>query len=300
VPANSRGEPLEVDGRDWLIGEGLAATMLHSTPPGGHRAISIIEEVGDGSFLLTVGTAEFGNGTTTVHQQLAADALGVKPDRIAIRQSDTDAPIYDTGAFGSTGVTVAGAATLEAAIRLKDQRDHRAASGSGDGAPLRAEGSCDGLTRSVTFNVQGFRVAVAPDTGEVRIIKSVHAGDAGTVLNPLQIRGQVEGAVAQALGATLYEDLKLDAAGRVITRSLRDYHVPLFADVPRTEVHFADTRDALIGPLGAKPMSESPFNPVAPALVNAIRDATGIRFTRLPVTRDAICLALADATATRS
>jgi len=86
----------------------------------------------------------------------------------------------------------------------------------------------------------------------------------------------------------------------VVTRVLRDYHVPRFADVPRTEVSFADTRDRLMGPLGAKPMSESPFNPVAPALANAIRDATGVRLTSLPLTRDRVWLGLAVAPASRS
>ncbi|RST22612.1 xanthine dehydrogenase family protein molybdopterin-binding subunit, partial [Streptomyces sp. WAC04770] len=75
---------------------------------------------------------------------------------------------------------------------------------------------------------------------------------------------------------------------------LRRYRLPQFADVPRTEVHFMETSDA-IGPLGAKSMSESPFNPVAPAFANALRDATGIRFTELPLTRDRVWLALHEA-----
>ncbi|MFI8369049.1 hypothetical protein [Streptomyces sp. NPDC085466] len=75
------------------------------------------------------------------------------------------------------------------------------------------------------------------------------------------------------------------------TAAFRRYRPPQYADVPRTEVHFTETSDA-IGPLGAKSMSESPFNPVAPAFANALRDATGIRFTELPVTRDRVWLAL--------
>ena len=75
------------------------------------------------------------------------------------------------------------------------------------------------------------------------------------------------------------------------TRTFRNYHIPSFADVPRTEVLFADTYDAL-GPLGAKSMSESPYNPVAPALGNAIRDATGIRFTAPPFKPDRLFPAL--------
>ena len=71
------------------------------------------------------------------------------------------------------------------------------------------------------------------------------------------------------------------------TTGFRQYHLPTFADVPRTKVLFAGTGDT-IGPHGAKSMSESPFNPVAPALANALRDATGVRFTALPLTRDRI------------
>lgn len=83
----------------------------------------------------------------------------------------------------------------------------------------------------------------------------------------------------------------MDAAGQVTTRVLRDYHVPVLADLPRTEVYFAGSTDPL-GPLGAKPMSEAPFNPVAPALANAVRDATGVRITSLPMSRDRVFLAL--------
>jgi len=128
---------------------------------------------------------------------------------------------------------------------------------------------------------------VRPATGEIRILHSVQAADAGTVINPRQCRGQVEGGVAQALGAALYEHVDIDAAGQVSTRSFRAYHLPQFGDVPRTEVLFAASHDPL-GPLGAKPMSEAPFNPVAPALANAVRDATGCRLTELPLTRDRV------------
>ena len=143
----------------------------------------------------------------------------------------------------------------------------------------------------MTFTVQGFRVAVRPATGEIAILQSVQAVDAGVVLNPVQCRGQVEGGVAQALGAALFEHVDIDAHGRVSTRVLREYHVPTMADVPRTEVHFADSVDPF-GPLGAKPMSEAPFNPVAPALANAVRDATGYRPTSLPLSRDRLWAAL--------
>jgi len=105
------------------------------------------------------------------------------------------------------------------------------------------------------------------------------------VLNPEQLRGQIEGGTAQAIGSAMYEDLRLDGAGRVTTDAFRNYHVPQLADVPDTEVYFAATHDGL-GPFGAKSMSEAPYNPVAPALANAIRDALGVRPRDLPMSRE--------------
>jgi putative selenate reductase molybdopterin-binding subunit len=166
-----------------------------------------------------------------------------------------------------------------------------AKSARGNGRTLTASGSSAGSPRSVAFNVQGFRIAVNKATGEIRILKSVHAADAGTVANPMQCRGQVEGGVAQSLGATLYEEMVINENGRIANPSFRDYHLPSFADIPRTEVFFADTKDAL-GPLGAKSMSESPYNPVAAALGNAIANATGIRYTSVPFKPDRLFPAL--------
>jgi putative selenate reductase molybdopterin-binding subunit len=282
---------------EWQVGVGAAITMLDTTPPGGHFAHARIAERRDGGCLLYSGTPEFGNGTTTVHLQLAANALGVTADRIEIVGSDTDAVRHDTGAYGSTGTVVAGAAVLQAAERLAELQRQREDGGGGGASPeaelLVADGYCDGSKRSVAFNVHGFRVAVSAQTGEIRILFSVHAADAGTVINPMQCRSQIEGGVVQALGAAMYEHVDIDASGKVVTRVLREYHVPVMSDVPRTQVHFARTRDRVTGPLGAKPMSESPFNPVAPALANAVRDATAVRFTSLPLTRDRVYLGLA-------
>jgi CO/xanthine dehydrogenase Mo-binding subunit len=262
----------------------MAIAMIAAGPPGGHFADATATVLPGGRYEIAVGTAEFGNGSTTVHAQIAADALRTTPDRICVRQSDTDVVRHDTGAFASTGVVVAGRAVLEAATAL---REKIRAAGDESIEGLTASGHFDGTPRSVAFNAQWFRVAVDPDTGEIRILRSVHSADAGAVLNPLQCRGQVEGGVAQALGAALAEHVDISPAGHVTTTGFRQYHLPAFADIPPTEVHFATTTDA-IGPLGAKSMSESPFNPVAPALANALRDATGVRFTALPFTRDRV------------
>ena len=102
-----------------------------------------------------------------------------------------------------------------------------------------------GSPRSVAFNVHGFRIAVHRVTGEIVILQSVQAADAGTVINPMQLRGQVEGAVAQGIGWALYERIVIDDdRDRSSTRQFRNYRIPAFADIPRTEVYFADTCDA--------------------------------------------------------
>ncbi|MFF4856863.1 molybdopterin-dependent oxidoreductase [Streptomyces rubiginosohelvolus] len=309
----------------WLVGQGTGMSMIATGPPGGHFADATVKLLSDGTYDVAVGTAEFGNGTTTVHQQITAGALSTTVDRIVIRQSDTDVVRHDTGAFGSAGTVVAGKAVLRAADGLAVQILEFAAgqlgAAPGDcrltvdavecagraislkelfqaaravGRELSADGHWGGSPRSVAFNAQWFRLAVDPGTGEIRILRSVHAADAGKVMNPMQCRGQVEGGVAQALGATLFENVRVDERGEVTTAAFRRYRLPQYADVPRTEVHFMETSDA-IGPLGAKSMSESPFNPVAPAFANALRDATGIRFTELPLTRDRVWLAIDEA-----
>ena len=290
--ASGRGLPVP-GGPGWRTGTGVAVSMLDTVPPGGHRAHVRIAQRDGGGYRLAVGTAEFGNGTTTVHRQLAAGALGCGVDDIEIVSADTDEVEHDTGAYGSTGTFVAGMATLRAAQSLAELL---AGSGSGagrqaDGKLMEAEGSSDGRSRSVTFNVQGFRVAVRPATGEIAILQSVQAADAGTVINPVQLRGQIEGGVVPGprRGPVRARGHRRD--GRVTTRTLREYHVPVLADVPRTEVYFARTADPL-GPLGAKSMSEAPFNPVAPALANAVRDATGVRIAELPMSADRVYLAL--------
>ncbi len=280
-------------GPDWMIGRGMAAAMIDTIPPRGHHAESRIALAADGSYDLYVGTAEFGNGTTTVHQQIAATVLGTEAASVRVHQSDTDLTTHDTGAYGSTGTVVAGSATRAAAAALLEKI--RVAGGieaaRARPAPLEAVGRNAGSPRSVAFNVQGFEVAVHRRYGELRVLRSIHAADAGTVINPMQCRGQVEGGVAQALGAALYEKVRVNGAGEVINGTFRGYQIPTAAGCPDTLVRFAETTDS-VGPLGAKSMSESPYNPVAAALGNAIADATGLRLRATPFAADVVSAAL--------
>jgi CO/xanthine dehydrogenase Mo-binding subunit/aerobic-type carbon monoxide dehydrogenase small subunit (CoxS/CutS family) len=325
--ALARGNGVEAPvGPEWSIGEGMASTMIATLPPRGHFSQASVTLEADGGYLIGVGTSEFGNGTTTVHTQIASSVLGTTVDRVRIQQSDTDAAKYDTGAFGSAGIVVAGKALHAAALALKADLIRVASEiagvggvASGDagaiavgevgelgpegvrfgdrlvslseiaaasGGSLSATGSEDGSRRSLAFNVHGMRVAVNSATGEVRILQSVQTADPGFIMNPQQLRGQVEGGVAQAIGSALYEEMILDH-GLVETQVFRSYHLPQLVDVPVTEVYFAETDDE-VGPFGAKSMSEAPYNPVAAALANAVSRATGVRPHELPISRDRV------------
>ncbi|WP_147102770.1 molybdopterin cofactor-binding domain-containing protein [Nesterenkonia populi] len=322
---------------EWQVGTGTALGLLATAPSIGHHSHAKAALRPDGCYELHVGTAEFGNGTSTAHRQLAAAALGTSTERVHLAQSDTDLVRYDTGAFGSTGVSVAGKASYAAAedlcknlrklaadffseqagasigageVKLTDQSVHCGGTGislrrlhswaeqQNRGEECRGEGVWAGTPRSLAFNVQGFRIAVERSTGVMRILQSVHAADAGTVLNEAQCRGQVEGGIGQAIGGHLFEELRLDEEGRMVTDILRQYHLPKMADLPLTEVHFVEATDP-IGPLGAKSMSESPCIPVPAALANAVRDATGMRVSHAPLRRDRLAQALEETMAER-
>lgn len=305
-------------GAQWRTGEGIALSAIATMAPRGHFSSVNVRLTPSGGYEVGIGTVEFGNGTTTVHTQIAATALATTPERITLRNGDTDAADYDTGAFASAGTTVAGKALYAAASSMRElildtvfqltgevgalgEHGVQTSAGlvrfgdiiaaapaqyrAGDG--IQTTGAETGELRSIAFNVQGFRVAVNTETGTVKILQSVHAGDAGTVVNPAQCRGQVEGGVAQGIGSALYEEIMIDESGRVSTPTFRLYRVPQMADIPETTVLFAETADDL-GPYGAKSMSESPYNPVAPALANAIRRAIGVRPYELPMSRDRV------------
>ncbi|MFH8612966.1 molybdopterin-dependent oxidoreductase [Streptomyces sp. NPDC018029] len=304
----------------WLVGEGMAVTVTHTLPSDGHVTQVTVTLRADGTYDLCTGAPEFGSQATTVHRRIAATALATAVDRIHVRQGDTDLLSHDTGGFVSTGSTLAARTVHDACHRLRTAVLEAAAAHT-DTAPencrLRQDAvDCDGrllplpvlyralceagheLTATASHcadsgapglasNAQWIRLAVDPDTGLVTLLHSVHASDAGTVLDARQLRGQIEGAVAQGIGTTLMEELRTDRHGRVITQELRTYPIPHAADVPHTDVHFVPASSPG-GLQAAKPASEAAFNPVAPALANALRDATGIRCTNLPLRADTI------------
>jgi CO/xanthine dehydrogenase Mo-binding subunit len=306
------------DGEHWAAGTGVASAMLECGPPTEHRSGATMKLLSDGRYHLAIGSTEMGNGSVTSHRQIAASVLGAPVNHISIVNADTDLTPFDTGTFGSTGTVVAGQAVALTASALRDNilefaslhtGTERSACRLEDDAVIcgnarlsLADLSAAGVERghrfeamrkaylsprTAAFAVHGVRLAVNRITGEIRILQSVHAADIGRLINPRQCRGQIDGAVAMGFGWVLTENMAHDEAGRMVNPALRNYRIPAFADVPASEVYFADTVDA-IGPLGAKSQGECSINPVAPAIANAVARATGVRFCGLPLTPDRI------------
>ncbi len=311
------------DGSEWAEGTGIALAMLECGPPTEHRAGAVMTLLPNGRYHLAIGSTEMGNGSVTAHRQIAAFDLGARADQIDIINADTDLTPYDTGTFASTGTVVAGQAVDLTARALRDNilgyaarktatdpsswsLEHDSvvggnnrislvelhAAGTEAGHRFEAKRKAYLSPRTVAFNVHGIRLAVHRMTGEIRILQSVHAADIGRLINPMQCRGQIDGAVAMGFGWALTENMVYDAGGKMVNPSLRNYRIPAIADVPHTDVLFADTYDR-IGPLGAKSQGECAINPVAPAVANALANATGVRFRNLPFTPDRIFAELA-------
>ncbi|WP_405677571.1 molybdopterin-dependent oxidoreductase [Streptomyces sp. NBC_00868] len=317
-------------GPGWLVGTGVASSLHETAPPTEHISEAWVTLGDDLVYELAVGTVEFGEGTSTAHVQIAANQLGTTPSRIRLVQSDTDRTGFDTGAFASAGLFVAGNAVLRAANAVRDRILEFAAAHTGvhvvmcsmddedvvcgdervslaelvararaRGIRFTAARKAYGSPRSVTSNAQGFRVAVHQVTGEIRVLYSVHAADAGVLINPQQVRGQVEGGVAQGIGFALTENFHVDADGVMVNPNLRNYRIPAYADVPRTDLLLVGSSDS-VGAMRSKGMAECCINPVAPALANAVRDATGVRFRELPLTPERIYSRLVESQSART
>jgi len=314
--ASGRGEK-KPEGEDWLEGMGIAAHAQDCAPPTEHRSEAYLTLRPDGTYHLAIGSGEFGNGITNAQRQVVASVLNTRAGNVTMDFADTDRTPYDTGTFGSTGTSVATLAVNKAADALKEslfdiasiltkvpasecrlEHNHVQCGNRSitlkelhDTSPFRDKlhvaRKAYNSPRSTAFLVHGFRIGVHCVTGEIRILQSVQAFDAGTILNPMQARGQVEGGIAQGIGTSLFERMVLDDTGAVINPTFRNYRIPAFADIPRSEIYFAVTCDRY-GPLGAKPVGEAPIIPIAAALGNALADATGVRFNSLPFSADRI------------
>jgi CO/xanthine dehydrogenase Mo-binding subunit len=249
-----------------------------------------------------IGSAEVGQGTHTVIRQMAAEALTVPLEKVCLIASDTATSPGSAGSVSSSRMTMmAGNAVRGAAEKaLQEWHDEeRPATAeytylaprstpfhpeTGHGVPNFAYGYVAEVVES----------EVDTETGQVHIRRVVCADDVGKAINPQQVEGQIEGAVAQAAGWATCENL-ITAGGQVLTPNLSTYLIPNVSDMPdRVDSVIVEHPDPRMA-WGMRGMGEMPFIPLAPALAAAIHDATGVWFDELPFTPERVLKGLTEA-----
>jgi CO/xanthine dehydrogenase Mo-binding subunit len=246
----------------------------------------------DGLATITCAAAEVGQGFVTLVQQIARTVLGV--DDVLVAPADTS-----IGSAGSTSASrqtmMSGGAVQKACEAVRDQRDAHVAAGKAlAGAvfeaevehqhritqPLDGDGQGDAHV-SVACAAHRAVVDVDRELGLVRVVQVATAQDVGKVLNPVQCLGQIEGGIAQGVGLAVMEELLVEG-GRVRNPSFTDYLIPTALDAPEVAVAYVEEPEP-DAPFGAKGVGEPPVISSTPAIVAAVRAATGRPLTRIPV-----------------
>ncbi len=280
----------------------------------------------DGSFNMLVGATDLGTGADTVLGQIAAEVLGVALDDIKVYSSDTDMTPFDTGAYASSTTYISGTAAMQAAEvvreRLKERaamlleieipctielRDGRAFAPDGRSVSLedialdslhwQDQEQIMGTSSYVSpecpppFAAQFAEIEVDVETGQVTVTKLVMAVDCGVAINPITASGQVEGGMAQALGYAHCEEFAFDETGKLLNDEFGPYKIYRADEMPAMIVYLVQTMEDS-GPFGAKAVAEIPKDGVAPAIRNAILQATGVAINDLPFTPERVHAAL--------
>jgi CO/xanthine dehydrogenase Mo-binding subunit len=142
-----------------------------------------------------------------------------------------------------------------------------------------------------TFGAQAVEIRIEKKSGKILVDHFASVFDVGQVINPLQIRGSVLGGVNIGIGAALYEEVRFDEDGRLLNPQFFQYHIPTYKEAPRQTIEFLETPDP-IGAFGARGIGEHSVLGAAPAILNAIYDATGIDFCEIPITPEKMKQAL--------
>jgi len=322
--------PLRFSSRQTGRGIGLAVGVSDSEAM--PVSVALLRLLADGSVVLLAGTTEVGQGARTILCQIVAQELSVPVAKITMRETETRTTPFDRSTGASRSTTVMGSAVKSAALDLRRQLVEATAeifrvnastitlSGgqavSGDkrmsyghivraffGMPggeligrgyMRPDGT---LGKSLPLfwetGMGSTEIAVDEETGAIQVEKCVTVADVGKALNPLQAEGQDEGAAIQGLGNTLFEALVYEN-GQPLNASLVDYRVPRFTDLPTLFTSALIENSDGPGPYGAKGMGESGIVSVAPAVGNALFNATGVRIRDLPLTPERVWRALRD------
>jgi len=244
-------------------------------------------------YTLFVGVTDVGPGAKTTMGMIAAEALGVPLSQVTVVSGDTERCPYSVGESGSRTTIMTGMAVVEA---VKDLQQQIAAHGMPTGNAVLVASATptpvpDGTMRQC-FGAHFVEVEVDTRLGTTRIVKYVAVHESGRIINPQTARDQIRGAVMQGIGQALHEDLLYDpASGQPLTTGYYRARHLTHLDVPTIEVHFLEVDDGY-GPFGAKTVGESGIILTPAAVANAIFNATGIRMTSLPMTRDKLLGAL--------
>ncbi len=270
----------------------------------------------DGSVEVVTGSCDCGTGSSATIAGLVADELGVARARVLVREGDTALVVTDLGSFAQRTLYVAGTSALRAAKALRGKvidaaaRQLELASDelalvagtvvTADGTPVRAlaevarqetvEGrslvvadSSDAGVLPLSYAVVVIAVDVHPGNGTLSARHALLAADCGTVINPVAVRGQLEGAFVQGLSAALVERWRMDETGTG-PDSLAAHGSLGPRALPELDVVLLD-RPEPGGPAGAKGVGELGLPPVAAAVANAVFDAVGRRVSGIPVER---------------
>ncbi|MCA9986612.1 MAG: molybdopterin-dependent oxidoreductase, partial [Anaerolineales bacterium] len=236
------------------------------------------------------GGADVGQGAHTAFRQMAAEATGVPLEKVEIIASDT-ATSGDSGSASASRLTfMAGNSIRQAAdaALAKWQDEERPAVGYARYVPppteaLDYETGIGDPNFSYGYVAEYVEVAVDVETGHLEVQRVVCADDVGKVVNPQLVVGQIEGAIVQAYGYSVTENLRQEN-GRILNPRLSTYLIPGIRDIPhRVDSVIVEVPDPL-GPWGARGMAEMPFIPLAPAIAAAIHDATGVWLDKIPFT----------------
>ena len=274
----------------------------------------------DGSMQLQMGATEIGQGADTVFTQMAAETTGITEDKVHILSTqDTDITPFDTGAYASRQTYVSGMAVKKAGLILKDRIldyaaymldkekdtmdiqnnmvvDKESREKLLDMAEL-ATTAFYSLDRSIHITAEATshckdntfatgacfaEVEVDMPLGKVKVTNIVNVHDSGVLINPKLAEAQVHGGMSMGLGYALSEELLFDKSGRPLNDNLLDYKLPTSMDTPDLHVQFVELDDPT-GPFGNKALGEPPAIPVAPAIRNAVLNATGVAVDSLPL-----------------
>ena len=274
----------------------------------------------DGSMQLMMGATEIGQGADTVFAQMAAQVTGITEDRVNVMSTqDTDSSPFDTGAYASRQTYVSGKAVVKTGTLFKekildyasymlkrpmdtlDVKENSVVDRESGELLLSMEELATtaiySLDRSVHITAEATshckdntfasgacfaEVEVDMPLGKVKVTNIINVHDSGVLINPKLAEAQVHGGMSMGLGYGLSEQLLFDAKGRPLNDNLLDYKLPTAMDTPDLHVEFVEINDPT-GPFGNKALGEPPAIPVAPAIRNAVLNATGVAVDSLPM-----------------